>query len=73
MVDHFHVVRLANKRLSLVRRRTTAELRGRRGRAPDPEWKARRRLLRTREDLTDESSPRCEIRCWTRGRSDGFC
>ncbi|MER5549506.1 transposase [Streptomyces sp. NPDC002589] len=40
--------------LSTVRRRTTAEVRGRRGRASDPEWKARRRLLRNREDLTDE-------------------
>ncbi|NUT04491.1 MAG: hypothetical protein HOV76_13500 [Hamadaea sp.] len=39
--------------LSLLRRRTTATLRGRRGRAAGPEWKARRRLLRNREDLTD--------------------
>ncbi|MEJ8639845.1 ISL3 family transposase [Streptomyces sp. MS2.AVA.5] len=54
VVDHFHVVQLANKMLSLVRRRTTAEIRGRRGRATDPEWKARRCLLRNREDLTDE-------------------
>jgi transposase len=54
VVDHFHVVQLANKMLSMVRRRSTAELRGRRGRATDPEWKARRRLLRNREDLTDE-------------------
>ncbi|MDX3522709.1 ISL3 family transposase [Streptomyces scabiei] len=54
VVDHFHVVQLANKMLSLVRRRTTAETRGRRGRASDPEWKARRRLLRNREDLDHE-------------------
>ncbi|MGW0703820.1 ISL3 family transposase [Streptomyces sp. NPDC002867] len=54
VVDHFHVVQLANKMLSTLRRRTTAEARGRRGRASDPEWKARRRLLRNREDLTDE-------------------
>ncbi|WUW67933.1 ISL3 family transposase (plasmid) [Streptomyces sp. NBC_01455] len=54
VVDHFHVVQLANKMLSTVRRRTTAEIRGRRGRASDPEWKARRRLLRNREDLTDD-------------------
>jgi transposase len=54
VVDHFHIVQLANKMLSLVRRRTTTEIRGRRGRATDPEWKARRRLLRNREDLTDE-------------------
>ncbi|MCX4578938.1 transposase [Streptomyces sp. NBC_01571] len=54
VVDHFHIVQLANKMLSAVRRRTTAEIRGRRGRATDPEWKARRRLLRNREDLTDQ-------------------
>ncbi|MFD9286634.1 ISL3 family transposase, partial [Streptomyces mirabilis] len=54
VVDHFHVVQLAHKMLSTVRRRTTAEVRGRRGRASDPEWKARRRLLRNREDLNDE-------------------
>ncbi|MER5903407.1 ISL3 family transposase [Streptomyces mirabilis] len=54
VVDHFHVVQLANKMLSMVRRRTTAETRGRRGRASDPEWKARRRLLRNRKDLTDD-------------------
>jgi transposase len=53
VVDHFHVVQLANKMLSTVRRRTTATLRGRRGRATDPEWRARRRLLRNREDLSD--------------------
>ncbi|WP_294008368.1 hypothetical protein [Streptomyces sp.] len=40
--------------LSAARRRTTAEVRGRRGRATDREWSARRRLLRSREDLTDE-------------------
>ncbi|MGO4750361.1 transposase, partial [Streptomyces sp. 2MCAF27] len=49
-VDHFHVVQLANKMLSMLRRRTTAEVRGRRGRATDPEWRARRRRLRNRED-----------------------
>jgi hypothetical protein len=53
VVDHFHVVQLANKMLNVVRRRTTATLRGRRGRACDPEWKARRRILRNHEDLTD--------------------
>jgi transposase len=58
VVGHFHVVQLASKMVSLVRRRTTAEIRGRRGRATDPEWKARRRLLRNREDLTDEQFER---------------
>ncbi|SQD95828.1 hypothetical protein FMEAI12_3350003 [Parafrankia sp. Ea1.12] len=51
VVDHFHVVQLANKMLNLVRRRLTRTHRGRRGRAT--EWKARRKLLRNREDLTD--------------------
>ncbi|GGM20931.1 hypothetical protein GCM10010129_76470 [Streptomyces fumigatiscleroticus] len=53
-VDHFHLVQLADKMLLAVRRRSTAEVRGRRGRATDPEWKARRRLLRHREDLPEE-------------------
>jgi hypothetical protein len=53
VVDHFLLVQLANKMLSTVRRRTTATLRGRRGRVTDPEWRARRRLLRNREDLTE--------------------
>ncbi|WP_146776827.1 transposase, partial [Parafrankia sp. Ea1.12] len=47
----FHVVQLANKTLNLVRRRLTRSVRGRRGRTT--EWKARRKLLRNREDLTD--------------------
>lgn len=47
VVDHFYVVQLANKLLNLVRR-TTATLRGQRGRAGAPEWKARHRLLRIR-------------------------
>jgi hypothetical protein len=54
VVDHFHIVLLANTMLSQVRRRTTAELRGRRGRATDLEWQARRKLLRNREDLSSE-------------------
>jgi len=48
VVDHFHVVQLANKMLSTVRRRATTEIRGRRERADDPEWQARRRLVRNR-------------------------
>ncbi|WP_200835519.1 transposase, partial [Parafrankia sp. Ea1.12] len=46
VVDHFHVVQLANKMLNLVRRRLTRSVRGRRGRTT--EWKARRKLLRNR-------------------------
>jgi hypothetical protein len=39
VVDHVHVVRFANKMMSLVRRRTTAEFRGRLGRVTDLEQK----------------------------------
>ncbi len=69
VVDHFHLVQLANKMLSLVRRRTTSQVRGGRRRATDPEWKARRRLLRNREDLTNEQCERMWNPCSTRGRS----
>jgi transposase len=54
VVDHFHVVQLANQMVSAVRRRVTATLRGRRVGKDDPEYGIRRRLLRKREDLTDE-------------------
>ena len=54
VVDHFHVVKLANQMIDDVRRRTTQALRGRRGRACDPEWTSRRRLLRGVERLTDQ-------------------
>ena len=54
VVDHFHVVQLANEMVASVRRRVTSALRGRRVRKDDPEYGIRRRLLRNREDLTDE-------------------
>lgn len=54
VVDHFHVVQLANQMVSSVRRRVTATLRGRRVRRDDPEYGVRRRLLRNREDLAEE-------------------
>jgi transposase len=53
VVDHFHVVQLANQTVSAVRRRVTSALRGRRVRKDDPEYGIRRRLLRNREDLTE--------------------
>lgn len=53
VVDHFHVVQLANTALCEVRRLTFRH-RGRRGRKTDPEWIARNRLTRNWEDLTDE-------------------
>jgi transposase len=54
VVDHFHVVQLANQVVSSVRRRVTTKLRGRRVRKDDPEYGLRRRLLRNHQDLTDE-------------------
>ncbi len=58
VVDHFHVVKLANQMIDDVRRRTTQALRGRRGRSCDPEWTSRRRLLRGVERLTAEQRQR---------------
>jgi transposase len=55
VVDHFHLVALANDALTKVRRRVTWDLRDRRGRRIDPEWANRRRLLRARERLSDNS------------------
>jgi transposase len=47
VVDHFHVVQLANRAVTEVRRRMTMTHRGRRGRASDPEWQQRNRLTRS--------------------------
>jgi transposase len=55
VVDHFHLVKLANDALTKVRQRVTWDLRDRRGRRIDPEWANRRRLLRARERLSDKS------------------
>src|SRR3954451_15158381 len=51
VADHFHLVRLANQAVTDVRRRVTWATHGRRGRAADPEWAQRRRLLRGHERL----------------------
>jgi transposase len=53
VVDHFHVVQLANKMLALVRRAETVKARGRRGRTSDPEYGIRNRLQRNREEVTE--------------------
>lgn len=55
VVDHFHLVKLANDAVTKVRRRITWDLRDRRGRKLDPEWANRRRLLRARERLSEKS------------------
>ncbi|WP_347875815.1 transposase [Rhodococcus sp. (in: high G+C Gram-positive bacteria)] len=48
VVDHFHLVAKANDAVTKVRQRVTWDQRSRRGRAIDPEWANRRRLLRGR-------------------------
>ncbi|WP_433421412.1 ISL3 family transposase [Microtetraspora malaysiensis] len=54
VVDHFHLVQLANTKLAELRRRLTWKMRGRRGRAGDPEFDHRRLLRSNSEDLTDQ-------------------
>jgi transposase len=53
VVDHFHLVQLANQAITDIRRRITWQLRGRRGRTGDGEWEMRRLLWRNREDLPE--------------------
>lgn len=62
VVDHFHLVKLANDALTTVRRRVTWDLRDRRGRRIDPEWANRRRLLRARERLSQNTF----VKMWNR-------
>jgi transposase len=52
VVDHFHLIRLANAAVTAVRQRVTWDNRNRRGRKIDGEWVNRRRLLTGRERLT---------------------
>jgi transposase len=54
VVDHFHLVQLANTKLAELRRRLTWKLRHRRGRKGDPEYDHRRLLRANAEDLSDE-------------------
>lgn len=55
VVDHFHLVKLANDTVTKVRRRVTWELKDRRGGKIDPEWANRHRLLTARERLSDKN------------------
>jgi len=47
VVDHFHLVQLANQTLTEVRRRVTVQVRGRCGRKGNREWELRNRLTRS--------------------------
>jgi transposase len=56
VVDHFHIVALANAAVTAVRRRVIWEQKGRRGRKADPAWANRRRLLTGKNRLSEKSS-----------------
>lgn len=54
VVDHFHLVQLANAALTEVRRRVTLQHRGRRGRKGNREWELRNRLTRSAARMRGE-------------------
>src|SRR5512144_2527506 len=58
VVDHFHLVQLANQAVTKVRQRVTQQTLGRRGRRSDPVWANRRLLLRGWERLSDRAFTR---------------
>ena len=58
VADRFHLIHLANDMLTEVRQRVTREHYGRRGRAIDPAWTNRRRLLTGFERLSPEAFTR---------------
>lgn len=58
VVDHFHVIRLANAALDEVRRRTQHATTGHRGRKDDPLYRIRRRLLARHEQLSSDAFAR---------------
>lgn len=47
VVDHFHLVQLANATVTEVRRRVTVQVHGRRGRKGNRKWELRNRLTRS--------------------------
>jgi transposase len=47
VVDHFHLVQLADQAVTEVRRRVTVQVRGRRGREGNREWELRNRPTRS--------------------------
>ncbi len=55
VVDHFHLVKLANDAVTKVRRRVSWQRDQRRGRSHDRTWCNRRRLLTAREHLSEQS------------------
>jgi transposase len=70
VVDHFHVIRLANAALDEVRRRTQHTTTGHRGRKDDPLYRIRRRLLAGHERLSPAGLTRV-LRWLDAGDPDG--
>jgi transposase len=60
VLDHFHLVMLANQALTDVRQRVAHEQHGRRGRKTDPAWAHRRLLLRAGDTLSPAALTRLE-------------
>lgn len=58
VVDHWHLVRLANAAVTDVRQRVTREQLGRRGRKTDPAWAHRQLLLRAGNTLSPKALAR---------------
>ena len=58
VVDHFHVLQLANRVIDDVRRRVQHDTTGHRGRARDPLYTVRKLLLKASDDL--------DVRGWSR-------
>lgn len=58
VVDHWHLVRLANQMVTETRQRVAREQRGRRGRTADPAWAHRRLLLAAGDRLSSSGRRR---------------
>jgi transposase len=57
-VDAFHLVKLANDMVTVVRQRLSQQTKGRRGRSVDPSWAHRRLLLRAGNTLNPRGRAR---------------
>ncbi len=60
VVDHWHLVRLANQMVTEVRQRVQREQSGGRGRGTDPAWAHRRLLLRAGNTLSPRALARLQ-------------
>jgi transposase len=84
VVDHFHLVQLANATVTEVRRRVTVQVRGRRGRKGNREWELRNRLTRSAARMSGDLVAELEgelkglpkrigVPIWPRGTSRRTC